>query len=192
MNKTDKKIILASASPRRKHLLENIGLDFLVIPSAIKEKVEKIEDVETTALEKVLDVSKKIIFPAIIIGSDTIVTINNTILGKPENRKDAIQILKQLSNKTHRVISAIAVYDTETKKTIKTSVKSDVTFRKLDEEEIQAYLNTGEPMDKAGAYAIQGRASVFVKSINGCYTNIVGISVYKLTELLKDFGIRVL
>jgi len=188
----DKKIILASASPRRKQLLENIGLDFLVIPSTIQEKVEKIEDVESTALEKVMDVSQKIIFPALIIGSDTIVTINNINLGTPENRTDAFNMLKQLSGKTHRVVSGIAVYDTETKKTVKTSVKSDVTFRKLDDEEIQSYINTGEPMDKAGAYAIQGKASVFVKSINGCYSNIVGISVYKLTEILKEFGVRVL
>ena len=99
-------------------------------------------------------------------------------------------MLKLLSNKTHQVISAIAVYDTETEKTVKTSVKSDVTFRKLDDEEIQNYVNSGEPMDKAGAYAIQGKAAIFVKSINGCYSNIVGISQYKTAEILKDFGIR--
>ncbi|OGI02440.1 MAG: septum formation protein Maf [Candidatus Melainabacteria bacterium GWF2_37_15] len=188
----DKKIILASASPRRKELLENIGLDFFVIPSTIEEKIEKIQDVENVALEKALDVAQKIDFPAIIIGSDTIVTINNKILGKPQTRGDAFNMLKLLSNKTHSVISAIAVYDTETEKTVKTSVKSDVTFRKLDDEEIQNYVNTGDPMDKAGAYAIQGKAAIFVKSINGCYSNIVGISQYKVAEILKDFGIRVL
>lgn len=188
----EKKLILASASPRRKELLETIGLNFLVVAPDIDEKLVKIEDIENLALEKALDVAKKIVFPAIIIGSDTIVSINNKILGKPVDRRDAFNMLKMLSGKTHRVISAIAVYDTETEKTVKTSVKSDVTFRKLNDEEIQNYINTGEPMDKAGAYAIQGRASAFVKSINGCYTNIVGISVYKTTEILKDFGIRVL
>lgn len=188
----DKKIILASASPRRKELLENIGLDFLVIPSNIEEKLRKIEDVEKLALEKAMDVAQKVTFPAVIIGSDTVVTVGNKILGKPLDRRDAFCMLKQLSGKTHRVVSAIAVYDTETKKSFKTSVKSDVTFRKLDDEEIQNYVNTGEPMDKAGAYAIQGRASVFVKSINGCYFNIVGISVYKVTEILRKLGIRVL
>ncbi len=188
----DKKIILASASPGRKELLENIGLDFLVMPSNIEENIEKIEDIESIALEKALGAAKKINFPAIIIGSDTIVTIGSKILGKPRDRRDAFNMLKTLGGKTHKVLSAIAVYDTETGKTVKTSVKSDVTFRKLEEREIQNYINTGEPLDKAGAYAIQGVGSVFVKSISGCYSNIVGISVYKTAEILKDFGVKVL
>lgn len=139
-----KTIVLASASPRRKELLESLGLEFQILPADIEEKIEKITDVENIALEKAMAVAEKIDFPAIIIGSDTVVTINNKILGKPQNRTDAINMLKMLSNKTHQVVSAIAVYDTETERTVKTSVKSEVTFRKLDDEEIQNYINTGD------------------------------------------------
>lgn len=187
-----RKIILASASPRRKKLLQNIGLEFDIVPSGIEEKVEKIEDVEKVALDKVMDVASKTGEPAIFIGSDTVVTIDNKILGKPKDKNDAFNMLKALNGKTHRVISAITIYDSQTKKTVQTSVTSEVTFREITDNEITAYINTGEPMDKAGAYAIQGKASIFVKSINGCYFNIVGISVYKVAEILKEFGVSVL
>lgn len=189
----DKKIILASASPGRKELLEKIGLKFEVMPSEIKENInEKTfsrELIENLALEKVMDVKEKINYPALVIGSDTVVVVNDTILGKPESREDAVRMLKLLSGRTHQVISAIAVIDTQTGKVLSDSVKSDVTFRELSDSEIYSYIDTGEPMDKAGAYAIQGIASIFISSICGCYTNIVGISVYKLVEMLKEFGI---
>ncbi|MEI8389472.1 MAG: Maf family protein [bacterium] len=191
-----KKIILASASPRRKELLELIGLEFEIIPSCIDENVENkpfsTKLIENLAVEKAGDIANKITIPAIIIGSDTVVIIDNKILGKPKDKKDAFNMLKMLSNNTHQVISAIAVIDTETGKTMKDSVISNVSFKELSDEEINAYIETGEPMDKAGAYAIQGLASMFVKSINGCYSNIVGISVFKLTEMLKEFGVKLL
>jgi len=192
----NKKIILASASPRRKELLELIGLDFEVIPSDVEENIENepfsTELIENLAAEKAGDVANKTTAPAIVIGSDTVVIINNKILGKPKNKKDAFNMLKTLSENTHKVVSAIAVIDTETGKTLKSSVVSDVIFKKLSDEEINAYIETGEPMDKAGAYAIQGLGVMFVKSINGCYSNIVGISVFKLTEMLKEFGVKLL
>ncbi len=192
----DKKIILASASPRRKDLLESIGLKFEIIPSQIEENIENkpfsYALIENIALEKTLDVSKKISCPAIIIGSDTVVVIDNRILGKPKDDKDAFNMLKLLAGRTHKVLSAVAVYDTETKKVVKDSVTSEVVFREIKEEEIQSYIRTGEPADKAGAYAIQGKAGIFVKEIKGCYSNIVGISVYKIAEILKQFGVRVL
>jgi len=193
---TNKKIILASASPRRKELLELIGLEFEVIPSQVEEDIENkpfsTELIENLAAEKAGDVAKKIANPAIVIGSDTVVIINKKILGKPKDKKDAFNMLKTLSGNTHKVVSAIAVIDTETGKTLKDSVISDVTFKKLSDEEINAYIETGEPMDKAGAYAIQGLGIMFVKSINGCYSNIVGISVFKLAEMLKEFGVKLL
>lgn len=188
----EKRIILASASPRRRELLENIGLDFIVAPSFIEENVKTLQDVEKVALKKVMDVSYKIDGNAIIIGSDTVVVTGNKILGKPANRIEAMEMLKLLSNKTHHVISAIAVYDTETDKTVKTSVKSEVTFRKLTDDEIQNYINEEDVLDKAGAYAIQGRAGMFVKEIKGDYFNIVGISVYKVAEILRSFGVNLL
>ncbi|HSA06928.1 MAG TPA: Maf family protein [Candidatus Gastranaerophilales bacterium] len=189
-------IILASASPRRKALLQDIGLKFKVIPSDIDENIENkpfsYKLIENIALEKVMDVSKKVTDPAIIIGSDTVVEINNQILGKPKNDQDAFNMLKMLAGKTHKVVSAIVVYDTETKKTIKDSVTSEVTFREITDEEIWNYVKTGEPADKAGAYAIQGKAAIFVKNINGCYSNIVGISLFKTAEILEKFGVNIL
>ncbi|OGI00038.1 MAG: septum formation protein Maf [Candidatus Melainabacteria bacterium GWF2_32_7] len=193
---TNKKIILASASPRRKELLANLGLKFEVIPSEIEEiiegKVFSCQLIEQLALDKVMDVKEKVNYPAIIIGSDTVVVIDNKILGKPKDKQDAFNMLKMLSGNTHEVISAIAITDTETGKTLANSVTSKVTFKELSNSEINNYIATGEPMDKAGAYAIQGIASIFIKSISGCYTNIVGISTYKLVEMLKEFEIRIL
>lgn len=195
MTKAAKPIILASASPRRKELLANIGLDFEVIPSSIEEnpgEVFSYEKIEQIAREKAMDVAGKVDYPAIIIGSDTVVTIDNKILGKPEDKNDAFNMLRLLSGRTHKVVSAIAVHDSETGKTRTASVTSEVEFRELTDREIRAYITTGEPFDKAGAYAIQGKAGTFVRAIKGCYSNIVGISVFKLAEMLKEFGIEVL
>lgn len=139
-----------------------------------------------------MDVAGKVDYPAIIIGSDTVVTIDNKILGKPEDKNDAFNMLRLLSGRTHKVVSAIAVHDSETGKTRTASVTSEVEFRELTDREIRAYITTGEPFDKAGAYAIQGKAGTFVRAIKGCYSNIVGISVFKLAEMLKEFGIEVL
>jgi septum formation protein len=192
----NKKLILASASPRRKDLLNSIGLEFEVIPSQIEENLENqsfsLELIENLAKEKALEVAGKINFPALIIGSDTVVVIDNEILGKPSDLEDAARMIKMLSGKTHKVVSAIFIYDTETKKSIANSVTSEVTFRELEQAEIINYVNTKEPLDKAGAYAIQGKAGIFVKSINGCYSNIVGISVFRVAQILKEFGIRIL
>lgn len=195
MSKPAKPIILASASPRRKELLTNIGLKFQVIPSSIEEnpgEAFSYEKIEQVAREKAMDVVGKVDYPAIIIGSDTVVTIDNKILGKPEDENDAFNMLRLLSGRTHKVVSAIAVHDSETGKTKTASVTSEVEFRELTDREIRAYINTGEPFDKAGAYAIQGKAGTFVRAIKGCYSNIVGISVFKLAEMLKEFGIEVL
>lgn len=191
-----KKIILASASPRRRELLKLIGLEFEVIPSDVEENIENepfsIELIENLAVEKAVDVAEKIDFPAFVIGSDTVVLINNKVLGKPKDKEDAFNMLKMLGGKTHQVLSAIAVIDTEAGKILKDSVISDVTFKELSDEEIKSYIQTNEPMDKAGAYAIQGVGSIFVKSIKGCYFNIVGISVFKLAEMLKEFGVKLI
>lgn len=190
-----KKIILASASPRRKMLLEKIGLDFDVIPADIDETItEEFSNqlIEKLALDKAQYVAQKTSEPSIVIGSDTVVVIDSQILGKPKDKEDAKRMLSLLSDNTHEVISAIAVVDTETGLHSCESVISKVKFRKITESEIDNYIKTGEPEDKAGAYAIQGYASVFVESIEGCYNNIVGISVFKLAQMLKKFGISIL
>ena len=192
----NKKIILASASPRRKDILSNLGLKFEIIPSDIEENIENQsfskELIEKLALDKVTDVRKRIDYPALIIGSDTVVVVGDRILGKPKNKEDAFNMLKLLSGKTHEVISAIAIMDSENNKILTDSVVSKVTFKELSDSEINNYIATGEPMDKAGAYAIQGFASIFISTICGCYTNIVGISAYKLAQMLKEFGITIL
>ncbi len=191
-----KKIILASASPRRKKLLEKINLKFEVIPSTVEENIkdEKFssELIEQLALEKARDVAQKVKEPSVIIGSDTVVVLNKKILGKPTDKQDAFNMLKMLSGKTHQVISAIAIIDTESNKEFTDHVSSNVTFKPLTNDEINNYLATSEPYDKAGSYAIQGYAGAFIKSISGCYTNIVGISTYKLVEMLQLVNIQVL
>jgi len=192
----NKKIILASASPRRKELLKSIGLEFDVIPSQIEENIDNEnfspELIENLACEKAQDIAEKTDYPAIVIGSDTVVVIDNRILGKPHDENDAFDMLKMLSGKTHQVISAIAVIDTAENKILKSHVISEVSFKELSDEDIKAYIKTKEPMDKAGAYAIQGYAGMFVKSITGCYSNIVGISVFRLAQMLKDMGVKIL
>jgi septum formation protein len=186
-----KKIILASASPRRKELLEKMGLAFEIITSQVEENIENgpysKELVENLALEKALDVSRQVKTPALIIGADTVVVIDGIILGKPKDKNDAVRILGLLSGRTHTVVTSIAIIDTKTNTKSVESVESKVTFKKLSLKEVEDYIATGEPMDKAGAYGIQGYASSFITSICGCYTNVVGISTYKLSEMLKKF-----
>jgi len=192
---TCKKIILASASPRRKQLLKSLNIDFEVIPSQIEESIDKenfsFELIEKLALEKAQDVADKTDSPALVIGADTVVVIDEHILGKPENKEEAFKMLRLLSGRTHKVISAIAIVDKSTNKVITDHVISEVTFKNLTNSEIWSYIETGEPMDKAGAYAIQGLGNKFISSISGCYNNIVGISTGKLAEMLNQFGINV-
>lgn len=192
----DKKIILASASPRRQELLSILNIKFEVIPAQIEEDIKNKPFtnnlIENLAIEKAKDVQKRVSSPSIIIAADTVVVIGDEILGKPKDDNDAKRMLNLLSDSTHQVVSAIAVIDTESNKILADSVNSEVTFKKLSNIEIEKYINTREPMDKAGAYAIQGLGSVFVESISGCYFNIVGISIFKLAQMLQQFGINVL
>lgn len=191
-----KKLILASASPRRKELLENLGYEFQIIPADIDETVNGSkspeEIVKELALQKASHIANNIDYPAVIIGSDTIVVIDNTILGKPENTEDAYKMLKLLSGRSHQVISGIAIIDTSNNNKIVESASSDVYFRPISEKEITDYISTKEPMDKAGAYAIQGLASTFIEKINGCYNNIVGLPLFKVTRALKEFDLDIL
>ncbi|MGQ9456643.1 MAG: Maf family protein [Armatimonadota bacterium] len=184
------RIILASASPRRRELLSLIFQTFEVHPSSFNEELvpcelKPAERVVYSAHQKAREVLTKHV-DALIIAADTIVVIDGQILGKPSNQVDADRMLQLLSGKTHQVYTGIAV---AYKKTICTDwERTDVTFRKISGELIQRYIATGEPMDKAGAYAIQGKASVFVKGIRGCFFNVVGLPIYKLSRLLEKMG----
>mgnify|MGYP004572114887 FL=1 len=179
-------LILASQSPRRKELLEKCGYPFSITVADIDETIDfslSLEDaIQTLAYkkaEKVFTDHKE----DVVIGSDTIVTINSQILGKPKDKNDAFNMLKSLSGKTHQVITGLAVITKD--KVYKTVSVNDVTFYDLSDEEIYKYIETNEPMDKAGAYAIQGIASRYIKSINGDYYAIMGLPVSKLYHILK-------
>ena len=181
------KIILASTSPRRKELLCKSGIDFEVVPSTVKEELVKsytpIENVKRLARIKCLDVAEK--YPdKIVLGADTIVVFNNKIYGKPKDEKDAYNMLKSLSGNTHQVMTGFCIYSP--KGIINDVVISDVAFFSIIEEEIIDYIKTGEPMDKAGSYAIQGLGAKFVKYYDGDFDNIIGLPLDRvLCELKK-------
>ncbi|MBR0277623.1 MAG: septum formation inhibitor Maf [Clostridia bacterium] len=187
------KIILASASPRRKTLMDLLGLDFEVVIGNIKENtVHKAPEniVCDLSYQKALDVSKKLDKEHIIIGADTIVAYDNQILGKPKSKKDAVNMLKKLSGNTHSVYTGFTIIRNSDGKTITDYEKSDVTFYNIADSIIEKYVNTGEPMDKAGAYSIQGIASSFIKNLKGDYNNVVGLPIYKVSKYLySDFNI---
>ena len=182
-------IILASASPRRKEILQNTKLKFDIEKSDIEEVVlenESPEDmVVRLAYEKAFDVAKRNT-DRLVIGADTIVALDDEVLGKPKDQKEAYQMIKRLSNKTHKVITGISLINLKENKIIKDYVVSLVTFKDLSEDSIKDYINTNESLDKAGAYGIQGYGALLVKNIQGDYFNIVGLPISKLSDLLRD------
>lgn len=145
--------------------------------------------VEKTAYNKALEVSKRADDDALIVAADTVVVFDKKILGKPKDKADAKQMLKMLQGNTHMVVTAIAIIDNLEKKTLINSEKTKVTFDKLTDSEIDDYIKTGEPMDKAGAYGIQGLGCVFIQKVDGCYNNVVGLPAYLLAKMLKSFGV---
>jgi septum formation protein len=183
------KLILASQSPRRSELLRQITDQFEIIPSSIEEKVDygwrPEENARLLARAKAEDVAKK--YPHCwVIGADTLVALHQEILGKPEDVSDAQRMLSRLSGKEHRVMTGICVVSPT--KTLDKSVTSKVRFKSLTDEEISNYIQTGEPMDKAGAYAIQGKGSFMVREYSGSKTNIIGLPLDELKVLLKKTG----
>jgi len=180
-------LILASKSPRRKHLLEQAGLKFSIIPSDFDESSMAMSDpasyVRKLAEFKALDISQK--HPdSWVIGADTIVLIDNQILGKPGSNDEAREMLKRLSGKSHQVLTGYCICCGQKKQLFSETVKTVVYFKKLRLEEIDWYIETGEPLDKAGAYAIQGLGSSLVRSIEGSYTNVVGLPVCEVIDFL--------
>ena len=185
-------LILASASPRRRELLAQAGFTFQVHPAHIPEDPHPNEDpisyVTRLAREKAQSVFNELSSkgPASlqVLGADTTVTLDNQILGKPEDPADAARILRLLSGRTHRVITGVALVTADS-----TQVAAEVTavkFLTLSDEEIAAYIATGEPMDKAGAYAIQGRAARWIPRIEGDYFNVVGLPIALVSTLLES------
>ena len=187
-------IILASASPRRQSLLRQLGLGFRVYEPSVDEAGEAGEDpashVRRVALAKARAAAREC-KAGVIIAADTLVVVDGQRLGKPASDEQAAAMLQRLAGREHRVVTAVAVMDAASGRT-ETAVESTrVWFRPLDPEEIQRYVATGEPRDKAGAYGIQGLGAVFVERIEGCYFAVVGLPLAVLARLLARFGIRV-
>ena len=170
------KFILASASERRKELLSRIVKDFEVRVSDFDEESVHVNE----------DIEEYYSSDSIIIGADTIVVIDNKVLGKPKDKNDAFRMLKSLSNNVHRVYSGVTVINNSTKVIKSECLYTEVYFSELSDEEIWKYIDTGECLDKAGAYGIQGFGGVFVKSINGCYYNVVGLPLNLLNKMIKE------
>lgn len=183
-------IYLASKSPRRRKLLKQLGVSFKAFSVDLHEEVldgeHPVETVKRLALHKMDEALKKI-EKGIIITADTIVVLKNEVIGKPKNKRDAEKILKKLSGKTHTVYTGFAIHNSMKKKTVVNYEKTFVTFRELTNKEINDYIDSGSPMDKAGAYGIQDDfGAVFVSKINGCYYNVVGLPLSKLYSSLNQ------
>lgn len=183
---SDKKVILASASPRRKLIFDLIGIKALQVPAKIDETIHDANPakiVKDHAREKVRYVSNKYDPECVIVGADTVVYHNQKILGKPRDHYQAAEFLSQLSGDSHYVYTAVAIYY---KNTIYCDfIRSKVEFNPLSALEIDAYIATGEPLDKAGAYGIQGFGSQFIRKITGCYFNVMGFPVFLFYQMLK-------
>jgi septum formation protein len=190
-----KKIILASASPRRKEILQKTGIPFIVDESAYEEDNDSglapAELAVSHSLGKAMDIAPKYT-DAIIISADTIVVLGKKIFGKPKNKIEAAAMLSSLSGKAHTVITGFTILDTATCKRFSRAVESRVYFRKLSSEEIAAYIRSKEPMDKAGAYGVQGLGAAIVRRIEGDFFNVMGLPLCELVIALKKFCVKIL
>lgn len=190
------KIILASSSPRRRDILNNIGIAFEVINSSFNEDGHVIDNpieyCKFLAYNKAKTVAQGIESPSLVIGADTIVVFNDIVLGKPKNYNDAYEMISLISGNTHQVMTGVSVIETPSMRTLTDHSITDVKIKSLSEENIHNYLSKNESFDKAGAYGIQGYGSLLVEKIDGCYFNVVGLPVFKVSEMLQMFGYNVL
>ena len=182
-------LVLASQSPRRKELLEVLGIPFSIVAPETDERPRPAESPEDyvvrVAREKALDVSLRVV-NSVVLSADTVVTIDGHILGKPRDRSDAIRMLTQLSGREHQVFTAVCVLDQSGDQIREALEKTAVSFRQLTGQEIEDYIRREDVMDKAGAYAIQGFASVFIPRISGSYSNVMGLPLALVYELLRS------
>lgn len=189
-----RKLILASVSPRRANLLRMIGLDFEVVDSQLDERNETYSIPEVHVLElaqkKALKVAENI-KNGLIVGADTIVVLNNQILGKPSDAKEAKQILRQLSGNTHTVYTGFALIEQPSGDIVSEYERTHVSFREIEAEEIDRYIRSGSPLDKAGAYGIQDQGAIFIDRIDGCFYNVMGLPIAKFYRTLNNFTNRI-
>jgi septum formation protein len=184
-------LILASQSPRREALLKQIGLQFEVAPSDVDERlaegVDPVDAAKRLALEKARSVAAGRV-QGLVIGADTVVVVDGRILGKPSGPEEARSMLRLLSGREHQVTTGIAVVDVATGRSRSEAVTTAVKFAPLSDLVIDRYVATGEPLDKAGAYAIQGFGALLIEGISGCFYNVVGLPLRRLAEMLGEFG----
>ena len=191
------KVILASKSPRRVEILEKIDKEFEVVQSNFDENtidfkgdIEKY--VKDLSRNKAIEVSKRLNEPSIVIAADTVVFQNGKVLEKPKNEEDAFSMLSSLSGNTHKVYSGICLINTYDDTVVTDCDCTEVRFSELNPRQIRNYINSGEPMDKAGAYGIQGLGGAFVEGIKGCYYNVMGLPLNKLYKALENYDITIL
>ncbi|USQ65714.1 Maf-like protein [Clostridium sp. 16K-1-R1] len=191
------KVILASKSPRRVEILEKIVKEFEVVQSNFDENtidfkgdIEKY--VKDLSRNKAIEVSKRLNEPSIVIAADTVVFQNGKVLEKPKNEEDAFSMLSSLSGNTHKVYSGICLINTYDDTVVTDCDCTEVRFSELNPRQIRNYINSGEPMDKAGSYGIQGLGGAFVEGIKGCYYNVMGLPLNKLYKALENYDITIL
>jgi septum formation protein len=190
---TNPQLYLASKSPRRRELLEQIRVRYAVITAELEEMPFPGETPEDYVVRVALDKARagRELVPGVpmlpVLGADTVVVVDGLILGKPEDPQDAAAMLRRLSGRTHGVLSAVAVVGREERTALNAS---EVSFREISDSEIRAYWNTGEPADKAGGYAIQGLGALFVSGLRGSYSGVMGLPLYETAELLAAEAIR--
>lgn len=188
-----KRIILASGSPRRKEIFKTLNIEFEIIPSSYNEVLEddifSYKKIENLAYNKALVVAKAVKDSAIIVGADTVVVLDNKIMGKPKDKEDAFYMLKNLSGREHFVVTAICVIEMPSLRKKTHSTTSYVEFENLSDEMINKYIDEFKPFDKAGSYGIQELPNGFVKHVNGSYENIVGLCPKTLEKVLKTLNI---
>ena len=189
------KIILASSSPRRAELLRTIGVEFEIAPSQVQERPHPDEApadyITRLARAKAISIARQR-EQGLVIGADTIVVLDGRILGKPADEVEAGKMLRSLSGRWHAVMTGVALYDVATRQEVADFDKTLVRFGQMSDQEVEWYVKSGEPMDKAGGYAIQGLASKFVERIEGCYFNVVGLPVsmvYRHLQSIEDHAI---
>lgn len=183
-----KNLILASASPRRREIFQQAGLEFTVMPSTKEEVITKKDPKDAVmelALQKAEDIAERSDSSCMVVGADTVVAMDGKILGKPEDKEDAARMLRMLSGSRHQVYTGVACICKGVKKVF--CEETSVYFYPVTEEEIKSYIETGEPMDKAGAYGIQGRAACFIRGIEGDYYNVVGFPIARFLQILKKW-----
>ncbi|MCF8010549.1 MAG: Maf family protein [Clostridiales bacterium] len=187
-------IFLASSSPRRQELLTQIKIPYIVRTVPVDEDFDDggnaAHAVESIAYKKA-NAAARGLSNGIVIGADTVVVLDGTVLGKPDTKNEALQMLHDLQGRLHEVYTGLAIINAADSSYLTAHEKTEVQFRKTGTDELKAYVSTGEPMDKAGAYGIQGIGAVFISQIKGCYYNVVGLPITKLIILLREFGINI-